>query len=311
MTNNEDDRDSTVAQLEKHILQLMERGYKREALKLIQSATEGESELAPIPEKDGFDLIRKYCHEQMKVVGIHQPNYFPWLGYFHKIYYSDIFVFLDDVQIGQRSFVNRVFIRNKSGKNYLRIPLIKHHRTDKIQDVYPFQDEWKQQNIALLKYYKNYPCFDEYFPQIELMILKCDVNHSISEINIRLIREMCGLLNIESEFIKSSTLNILSTKAQRMIDITKALNGTIYLSGAGAEKYQKDISPPKDVKIVYQEIYNFLNRHPYHSLGLFINGLSVIDALFCVGANGILKIFDAYTEMMTGNQNKISKHASQ
>ena len=30
-----------------------------------------------------------------KIIGIHQPNLFPWLGYFNKIHRSDEFVFLD------------------------------------------------------------------------------------------------------------------------------------------------------------------------------------------------------------------------
>ena len=31
------------------------------------------------------------------LVAIHQPNFFPWLGYFDKIRRADIFIFLDAV----------------------------------------------------------------------------------------------------------------------------------------------------------------------------------------------------------------------
>lgn len=171
-------------------------------------------------------------------------------------------------------------------------------------DVYPFQNEWNAQNISLLMYYKNYPFFKKYFPRIESLILNCDVNQSISDINISVIRQVCHILSIESQFVKGSTLNIPSMKAQRMVDITRALNGNIYLSGAGAKKYQKDLCPPKDVKIVYQGIYDFIDLHPYEEKKTFINALSVIDALFSVGADGILKIFKGYEDIITRNQSE-------
>ena len=36
----------------------------------------------------------------MRVSG-HQPAYLPWLGLFHKLYLSDVFVYMDTVQFLQ------------------------------------------------------------------------------------------------------------------------------------------------------------------------------------------------------------------
>ena len=45
---------------------------------------------------------------QKKTISIHQPNFIPWLGYFHKIINSDIFIILDTVQYPRgKSVANR------------------------------------------------------------------------------------------------------------------------------------------------------------------------------------------------------------
>ena len=38
-----------------------------------------------------------------RVVAVHQPNYVPWPGYFHKLAHADVFVYLDSVQYPART----------------------------------------------------------------------------------------------------------------------------------------------------------------------------------------------------------------
>ena len=52
---------------------------------------------------------------------IHQPNFFPWLGYFECIDNVDVYVFRDDVSFGSKpKRMNRNFISNHLGgkKNF-------------------------------------------------------------------------------------------------------------------------------------------------------------------------------------------------
>ena len=48
-------------------------------------------------------------------IAIHQPNFFPWLGYFDKISRSDDFVFLNDVQFQKTGGLTLNFKESSSG----------------------------------------------------------------------------------------------------------------------------------------------------------------------------------------------------
>ena len=84
-------------------------------------------------------------------------------------------------------------------------------------------------------------------------------------------------------------MNLFATQA--LIDYTKKLNGQVYLCGGGSETYLEE------EKFVEQginlEFQNYM--HPiYDQRGTkeFISGLSVIDALFNVGSEDLIKIIN-------------------
>ena len=54
------------------------------------------------------------------ILTAHQPTYLPWLGYFDKIIRSDVFVYLDTVQLEKNSYSYRNKIKTPQG---LAIPL--------------------------------------------------------------------------------------------------------------------------------------------------------------------------------------------
>ena len=58
-------------------------------------------------------------------ISIHQPNFFPWVGYFEKINYSDIFIFLDDSLVHKKNLdlLNRSSFIFNSKKKFFSIPI--------------------------------------------------------------------------------------------------------------------------------------------------------------------------------------------
>ena len=55
----------------------------------------------------------------------HQPNFLPWIGYFHKIANSDVFIILDEVQYSKNSVANRNKIKGNQGGFLLRYRFLK------------------------------------------------------------------------------------------------------------------------------------------------------------------------------------------
>ena len=69
-------------------------------------------------------------------VAIHQPNFFPWAGFFSKIKNSDIFVLLDDTKCSKNSYFNRNrFSVNGKETCWLTVPIPKRSYSLNIKDV--------------------------------------------------------------------------------------------------------------------------------------------------------------------------------
>ena len=83
-------------------------------------------------------------------IAAHQPEHFPYLGFFQKMKEVDIFVILDDVQYTKGNFQNRNQFKNKNGVDeWFTIELEQHANKKLINEVIVSENpKWK--NIILL-----------------------------------------------------------------------------------------------------------------------------------------------------------------
>ena len=219
------------------------------------------------------------------IVAIHQPNFLPWIGYFYKMYKSDIFVFLDNVQFSKNSYQNRVKIKTSQGAQWLTLPVF-HKFGQLTKDVRINNNEkWKEKHLKTIELnYKKAP----YFNQIYDLLVKVYTNNKwelMTDFNIELITAICNFLDIKTKTIRASSLNTSGSATELLIDIVKKVGGDIYLSGKGGMKYQNENRfKEENVTLIYT---NF--KHPvYPQLwGEFIEGLSIIDLLFNCGEESI------------------------
>jgi len=236
-------------------------------------------------------------------VAIHQPNFLPWLGYFHKIYISDKFVFLTEVQRSKNDkFLTRAtIINNAKKKHFLSIPLGKDQCLISHLKM-PKNNEWKEKFVnIIIESYRNSNYFEQVYPSLEELIkYECE---NFFEYSINFIKFFASNLNIKSELIRDTEIvGVQGESNYRNISITKNLNGDEYISGVGAKSYNsQELFDKNSISLVYQ---NYIHKdYPQHSTK-FEPGLSILDALFNCG-------YEATESLIKSKPNEIRKNSFQ
>jgi len=215
-----------------------------------------------------------------RTVAIHQPNFFPWLGYFHKIARSDAFVFLNDVEFSKGSYTNRAQILTGGKQKWLSMP-IQYKSSANIEDIQIGQGDWVDQHKRmLLGAYRKASEFDAVFPIVERLYDSADKS-SVGAFNVFVIEALASQLNLETEFHSSSRIDAPGKKEEKLCSIIVSLGGNQYLSGQGGQKYQSEEAYSREG---IDLTYTTFSARPYPQLGeTFTPGLSILDALFNVG----------------------------
>lgn len=216
------------------------------------------------------------------IVSVHQPNYIPWIGYFYKIYKSDIFVFMDDVQYIRKGFINRNRIKTHQGVSWLTIPVENkgNYGTDINKMKIRNDLQWQENHLKNIE--MNYKRSD-YFNDFNSIFKDCLIKDydNLGQLNIYIIKSICRLLNIKTEIILSSELNIKETGTERIISICRAVGANMYLSGSGGSKYQDEkMFEDNSIQLVYSD---FKEKQYKQLWGDFAGSLSVIDYIFNCG----------------------------
>lgn len=219
----------------------------------------------------------------MRIVSIHQPNFFPWLGYFDKIARSDIFVFLDHVQFpktGGGVWSNRVKMLVGGEARWVTAPIRRSfHGVATVNEIeWADEQPWRSKLLKTLSTnYGRAPYFSETMDLLIPLIEWPDAK--LSSFNIHAIKTIAGYLGIPHEHtITSSQLQAQGAATDLLIEITQKMGGTTYMCGGGASGYQLDDTFKKTgITLMYQHF-----AHPnYPQLGneVFVAGLSIVDVL--------------------------------
>lgn len=221
------------------------------------------------------------------VVAIHQPNYFPYLGVFHKLSLADAFVYLDDVQFVRRGFINRNRIKTSQGVQWLTIPCrVKGNYFAAICDIIPqWEVPWTRTHRRTLEQnYRAAPHFEEVMHRVVDPALKQaeEERGSLADVNIIAFERVCDYLGLRVPCRRASELGVQGSPTERLIALTQRMGGRIYLSGPSGRRYMdQSLFCPDGVDVAYAPFH-----HPTYaqSWGRFEDNLSILDMLFHIGS---------------------------
>jgi hypothetical protein len=228
----------------------------------------------------------------MTIVAIHQPTYLPWLGLFHKLHLSDVFIVLDDVQLPKKagSWVNRTNLLDGGESRWLTIPIIRPSGLQIIRDVVQVDDAWKKQHRDCIhQWYRGSPHYAALSDDLDELYDSPAKN--ICEINLRAIKLILGLIGSGdyNKIVLASSLSITSSSTQRLVDLVHKVNGTKYLCGSGSDGYlEPAVFKEAEIDLKYQMFIE--HERPQLRTNVFTRGMSIIDSILMLGPQETYKL---------------------
>lgn len=230
-------------------------------------------------------------------LGIMQPYFFPYLGYFSLIKYVDHFVFFDTPQYIVRGWVNRNRILKQDGTaTYIGVPVRKSARETAIKDICINNDEkWKEKIYGQLAVYKKKAPY--YKTVIDLMRDILDKKwESLSELNICGIEAVCGALGINRKFDIFSRMDLrigtINAADEWALQISKSMGYDVYVNPPGGKSFfdiEKYTAQNIKVEFLQNELVPYVQKKEH-----FEAGLSIVDVMMFCDVKETNELLDKY-----------------
>lgn len=216
------------------------------------------------------------------ILGIMQPYFMPYLGYFSLIKQVDHFILFDTPQFIRHGWIERNKVLKLNGEPfYIKVPLVKHKRTEPIINININNSmAWQDKLFAQLTHYKKQAPF--YKNTIELLksILEYKTD-SITKLNEFALFKINAYLGINTTITVCSEMDLDIPKTlepdEYALHICKALGANSYINPIGGRTFfntKKYTSAQVEIKFLEQlptPYQQFTNK--------FVPFLSIVDVM--------------------------------
>jgi hypothetical protein len=211
-------------------------------------------------------------------LGIMQPYFLPYIGYFQLLNAVDKYVVYDNIQFTKKGWINRNRILQNGKDALITIPVEKDSDYLDVKDR-RLSDGFDKKKLLnqIRESYRKAPYFNDVMPLVE-EIINYDDNNLFGYIYHSILK-ICDYLHIGTEIIISSTVDIdhsLKSK-DKVIAICKALGATEYYNAIGGQELYSSIDFQKEnIKL------NFVTSDPIEYKQFaneFVPWLSILDVI--------------------------------
>ena len=231
-------------------------------------------------------------------VAIHQPDFFPWLGYFHKLNHADTFVHFDHVASPMgKSWASRNKILVGGKVQWITIPTKKKGKAGQkyFEIEINYNSNFIRKHLGTIRQsYGKCPFFNKNFPLIEELYDR--EYRYLVEFNVHFIELVSENLGFKKSFLSSRQMSdenadLKSSSGNDLVLFTCLhARATEYIAGEGCLDFIKPGTfIERGIKFFFQRFE--CKEYPQsNNNSSFVSHLSILDALFNVGFNGVKEL---------------------
>jgi len=230
------------------------------------------------------------------ILGIMQPYFFPYIGYFQLMNAVDEFIIYNNIQYTKKGWINRNRILVNGKDDYITLPLKKDSDYLNINERY-LAESWNKDKVKMLNRiessYRKAPYFETVFPLIEGCISGTFFN--LFAFLYDTIRITKIYLDIETPIKVSSFIPIdHDLKSEdKVIALCKASKADSYINGIGGiELYNKETFKQNNIDLYFIKT-NGITYKQFDNT--FIPSLSIVDVMMFNSKDTIKQMIDDYT----------------
>lgn len=245
--------------------------------------------------------------ERGKTVGVNQPYYFPYSGFFGLIKNCEVIVFYDDAKYTKRGWINRNRIMSHGSVQTISLPLRQSSDLSTIGEKVISDTYDPEHHFRILRGAYGHCAYWTTLEEVLPDWLEASTDN-LFEYLLATLRKVCDYLEIETNFVRSSAIDPAKDASglSRLKNILRATSATSYLNLPGGRAlYSPENFADIRVRLGFADSVD----GPYEqsvggkrsTFSTFEPRLSILDLLANLGPEGTRNYIENNTRLWWAN----------